>query len=262
MNNQEAKFILSAYRPGGEDAADAKFAEVLEQVSRDPELAEWFAEQRAFDVAISQALSASTIPPDLRANILAGARISQQRPRWRRPAALALAAVVVLLAAVAGMWMNRGSQIESWQKQTLAVVETIAAGGSQFDHESSDGRVLQQWLQARHAPAPAALPAGLQALPALGCKTVSFEGRSVSIICFRLHSGELIHLVVTNASARTHAPPQQPRVVQHGSWITATWTENGQACMLATKASERELRQVLPATAQAENGRPRAATKI
>jgi len=37
MNNQEAKFILAAYRPGGQDASDPLFAEALEQVRRDPD---------------------------------------------------------------------------------------------------------------------------------------------------------------------------------------------------------------------------------
>jgi hypothetical protein len=38
MDNREAKFVLSAYGPGGQDAGDARFAEALEQVRRDPML--------------------------------------------------------------------------------------------------------------------------------------------------------------------------------------------------------------------------------
>ena len=36
MNNQEAKFILSSYRPNGADARDALFQEALQQVRQDP----------------------------------------------------------------------------------------------------------------------------------------------------------------------------------------------------------------------------------
>ena len=42
MNNQEAKFILGAYRPGGRDAVDPMFSEALAQAGRDPELRAWF----------------------------------------------------------------------------------------------------------------------------------------------------------------------------------------------------------------------------
>lgn len=262
MNNQEAKFILSAYRPRGEDAADPKVAEALEQVRRDPELAEWFADERAFDVAFSDIVCSTGIPPELRGNILAGGKIS--RPRlWRtRPVFLALAAAIVLLAAVAGVWTSRESRLEAWQKDALAVVPAIVEGQSNFDHESNDGRVLQEWLQAQQAPAPEALPIALQALPALGCKTILSGGKPVSIICFKLHSGELVHLVVTDGSQEIDAPREQPLFVRQDGWNTALWSENGRACMLATKAPQREIRDLLVKTAQTKDRRPLLATKI
>ena len=65
MNTQEAKFILQAYRPGGEDAGDPQFAEALAQAKLDPELAKWFAEQLAFDAAASRALKEVKAPAAL-----------------------------------------------------------------------------------------------------------------------------------------------------------------------------------------------------
>ena len=53
MNNEEAKLILQAYRPGGQDANDPRFREALEQARRDPELARWFANEQALDSRIS-----------------------------------------------------------------------------------------------------------------------------------------------------------------------------------------------------------------
>jgi hypothetical protein len=262
MTNQEAKFILSAYRPSGEDAADPSVAEALEQARRDPELAQWFASERAFDVAMSDALCSTPLPAGLRENILAGGKISRTRV-WRpRPAILALAAAVVVAAMIAGVWMNRASGLDTWQRDALAVIPAMLTGEAKFDYESNDGRALQQWLQAQHAPAPAALPAMLQALPALGCKRISSAGRPVSIICFQLHTGELVHLIVTDGSDPAHGPPQQPRFRKYEDWITATWSENGRAGMLATKASKRELRELLETTAQTAKARLPAATKI
>lgn len=250
MNNQEAKFILSAYRPSGEDASGAQFEAALQQVSRDPGLARWFADQRAVDAATSEAVCSIPIPPDLRGNILAGAKISSRRFSLVQPQWLAMAAAILSLAIVAGFWTQR-SRLEGWQKDALAFVPTLAAGQSQFDHVARDGRALQQWLQAQNAPAAEVMPVALETLPALGCKTISSGGKAVSITCFRMHGGELIHLVVTNASGVTHAPLSQPRFAKMDGWATANWTQNGRLCMLATKAPEQELRQLLATSAQA-----------
>ena len=42
MTNQDAKLVLSAYRPNGADARDPFFEQALQQANRDPELTEWF----------------------------------------------------------------------------------------------------------------------------------------------------------------------------------------------------------------------------
>lgn len=251
MNNEEAKFILSAYRPGGEDASDPKFAEALEQVSRDPDLSEWFQEERTFDCAISEALCSVPIPRDLRTNILAGRKISRPHFGAGRRTLLALAAGIVLLAGLAGVWLNRQPRLDRWQQDALAMIPTIVSGKVPFDFKATDVAAVQQWLDAQHAPAPPAVPASLQSVPTLGCKTISSGGKPVTIICFRLPTNELIHLVVTDQSNTTHPPPGRPQFAQRDGWKTASWTANGRACMLATNAPERELRELLARTAQA-----------
>lgn len=70
MNREQAKLILTAYRPGGEDAADPFFADALQQARRDPELAAWFADQRRFDIAARNSLNLVAPPADLRSKIL------------------------------------------------------------------------------------------------------------------------------------------------------------------------------------------------
>ena len=66
MDNREAKFILNAYRPNGQDADDPRFSEALEQVRRDPMLERWFSESIAFDTVMTEKLRAIEVPPDLR----------------------------------------------------------------------------------------------------------------------------------------------------------------------------------------------------
>jgi len=97
MNNQEARLILQAYRPGGEDASDPLFAEALEQARRDPELQKWFAEQNALEARLQTRLErAIPVPRGLKSDLLALRKISRV-PWWFQPMKLAAAAVVVLL---------------------------------------------------------------------------------------------------------------------------------------------------------------------
>ena len=50
MDKEEARPILGTYRPEEQDKVDSLFAEALEEVARDPELARRFAE--AFAIMI------------------------------------------------------------------------------------------------------------------------------------------------------------------------------------------------------------------
>jgi hypothetical protein len=56
FDRDNAKLMLSAYRPNGADAQDPVFKEALELAQRDPELARWFRGERDFDQMISSKL--------------------------------------------------------------------------------------------------------------------------------------------------------------------------------------------------------------
>lgn len=254
MNNDEAKFILSAYRPGGDDAFDARFTDAIAQAERDPELAAWFKSELQFDAAVADALDAVPPPRDLRTKILAGGEASRPRAWSARRTVLALAAGIVLLAALASIWLGRAQGLDRWQRDALAIISKFSSGAESFDLVNKDPAALQQFLQTRNAPAPEALPVALQSLPSLGCKTITSGGRAVSIMCFKMHNGESIHLVVTEENALSRPPPTTPRFVAEDGWITASWSANGRACMLATKGSEKDLREVLTTAALAAAG--------
>ena len=98
--SDEARLLFSAYRPGGKDADDPTFAAALEAAKSDPALAQWLAEQQAFDEAVAGHLRTVEIPADLRARILAGAALSRPRSRWT---AARVWALFVVLAAIAGI---------------------------------------------------------------------------------------------------------------------------------------------------------------
>src|SRR5262245_30740407 len=103
MNSQEARNILEVWRAGGPQANHPEFDEALRQVARDPELARWFAEQQAFDSAMTSALKEIAVPSSLKASILAESAVVRV-PLWQHPGMrLALAAAVLFLAGWIGL---------------------------------------------------------------------------------------------------------------------------------------------------------------
>lgn len=248
MDNREAKFILNAYRPDGQDASDPRFAEALEQARRDPVLEHWFSESIAFDAVMTEKLCGMEVPLDLRENILAGAKVS--RPlRWSKPFLNWAIAAALILTAILGslVWHNtRPPHLTGWQNAALDVVSSLVRSESKFDAQSHNAAELVGWLRTNHAPAPQKLPGGLGNLASLGCKTFLWNGKPVSVICFIRSDGGLIHLVTTNASRSVDRTlEREAKFIQRGGWATATWREGDKVYMLALEGSPEQLRQYL-----------------
>jgi hypothetical protein len=245
MDNREAKFILNAYRPGGQDASDPRFAEALEQARRDPVLEQWFKKSIAFDATVTEKLRAVAAPVDLRENILAGVKISRP-PRWsNRFIKLAIAAALISMAIVGSLiWHEtRPTHLAGWQNQALTVISSLVKNESSFDVQSHNPAELVSWLRSNRAPAAQALPVNLGKLESLGCKTFSWNGTPVSVICFMRPDGGLIHFVATAATPATdHIGNGKPTLLRRGNWTTATWREGDKIYMLAIEGSPEQLR--------------------
>jgi hypothetical protein len=248
VDNQEAKFILNAYRPGGQDARDPRFAEALEQARRDPVLEQWFKESVAFDATVTEKLRAVAAPGDLRNNILAGVKMSRPR-RWSKPfIKLAIAATLISMAILGSLiWHEtRPAHLAGWQNEAVAVISSLVHHRSNFDAQSHNPAELLSWLHSKYAPAAQKLPSTLEKLDSLGCKTFSWNGTPMSVICFTRPDGGLIHLVATESTQATdHGAKAKPTFVQQGGWTTATWREGDKVYMLAMEGSPEQLRPYL-----------------
>ena len=244
--SDEAKLVLSAYRPGGQDAADPTFAAALAAAQQDPALAQWLAEQQEFDKLIAGHLGEVKAPAGLRARILAGGSVSRPRHWWSRPRWWALAAVVMLLAALAGFWGQKDAGLADWQRRGLAVLEDLEASRTTFDFEHRDAAVLTAWLGDHAVPRPAALPPPLTGRKTYGCKTIAWDGHKMSLLCFDLGGKVSVHLFTTDRAGLAHVPPDgPPRIVRSGVWAVALWSEGDKTHMLATESGEEPLRRVL-----------------
>jgi len=226
------------------DSTDPEFSAALTQVERDPGLKKWFEDQRRVDLAIAASVQSVPVPEDLRSRILAGGRLSRPAPWFSATRILAMAAMVALFVGL-GLWYGLPRRPDQWQDRTIAALSGLLSGREKFDAESRSVGDLQQWLRANGSPSEAALPAGLQGLASLGCKTVSWHGHPISIICFHGPGGELVHLAMVERSALESPPPEgHPVFGTRNGWRMACWSQGDTAMMLVTRASESQLRSL------------------
>jgi hypothetical protein len=244
MNNQEAKLILQAYRPGGQDASDPLFAEALEQSRRDPELQKWFAEENALDTRLQTRLqTAIAVPRGLKSDLLALRKTVRPTPWWFQPMKLAAAAAIVLCLGLAIFFLlpQKPAPLASFQ-QTMAGYSMQEQGHVAF--ESHDIAKIDQWFQGNGGQTNFDLPAMLQSGAPQGCRLVDWNSHKAMMICFMLN-GKHMDLFVMDRSSLPGLPENgAPQFAKAGSLMTVTWTK-GQKVYLLTGDNKQLLEHVL-----------------
>ncbi len=241
-NRQEARLILAAYRANGADATDPRLAEALALARSDPELAAWFARQQAFDSAAVSKLNSIAPPRELRDAISAGLRFQRPRQngRWLFAAA---AALVVGVAVIFGRWWSsRGS----FNDAGLVMFATnYVANGFTLQARSARTADLLHWLAVHHAPLPERLPLDSSELHSLGCRTLSFQGRTVTLICFE--HGREFHLFVARRAdfPRVRVGTKARSSSTANGWSAAEWMDADHVYVLVSDATPRELQRQL-----------------
>jgi hypothetical protein len=244
MTNQQAQFVLHAYRPNGADAADATFGEALEQTRRDPALAQWFAAQQRFDRAVSAQLAALPPPAGLREAILAGARASRGEAapaapvsrRWLSPTWLALAASLALVATVS---------VLVWPKEAIgkeALLDFAITDMRDADHEGrrgSETAKFQALLGTADARLGRTMPVDFARLRADGCRTVSFRGKELLEVCFE-RNGQWFHCYVAQAKDFPQVAARLATVFRHADGITAGAWRDGEHIFIVASTAGRE----------------------
>jgi hypothetical protein len=233
MTSSQAKEVLQAYRPDT-DSADSAFADALEAARRDPELARWLEDELHHDTTAREALAAELPPPGLREALHA------VRPRGRKfqPAVLALAAGLMVFLAVSFLFyrtviagpVTAGEFVER-------SVHLAATGRIVLGREGTDVAGSRAWLAGQGSPDAFPLPAGLKALPGLGCQTYLFGATRVSLMCFLLPDGKEVHLFVAdNSSLRSAKPKAEPDLQTKAGVAWISWARDGRTFVLVGPA--------------------------
>lgn len=246
MKNEEAKFVLHAYRPNGADASDATFGAALEQSRQDPALARWFTAQQAFDRAVSAKISELAPPADLRAAILAGARASRPpipiaRPWWRNPWPLALAASLALMLSLG---------ITFWPAQVSAaeIADFAIADVTKRKHEAPHGEdaaqfqvmlgQVEQGLRGKMKVDFATLRDG-------GCHKLTFRGHELLEVCFK-RDGNWFHCYVARAADFPLLASQlAPEFAERGAASAVAWSDGTNIYVVASRAGREALERLL-----------------
>jgi hypothetical protein len=248
MNRDEAKFLLSACRPGGQDALDPQFREALELLKHDHELTKWFAEEQDLDRRLAKQFCAFPVPPDLQSQLLAARKIIPPPRWWRKPAWLtAAAACITVIVTAALMFLRRPDATQYSDFQAYAAAIAVDRFGG-LELMSKDISTVRQWLHDRKAPDDFAVPAGLRDRPSLGCRVLKWNGQTVSFVCFRLQGGQVVHLFVLERGAWSDLPNAGTREVaaSGGSASSVCWSDGRCTYVLAsTQQNEKQLKELL-----------------
>jgi hypothetical protein len=220
MKNEEAKFILGAYRPNGSDAADDQLKEALAQAQADPELRSWFTQKQAFDSAVAGKLAEIVPPPGLREAILAGSRVSgiQRRQWWRSTRLSLVAAAAVLVASAIALWPNRSVA----DPLSQFALDDVARGRHEGHGEGVSE--LQSLLGSQATHLGEGLAIDLGRLRSTGCRTVSVSGSEIFEVCFK-RDGSWFHLYVSKDKFSPRGNGLAPTIEAKDKLVCAAWKD-------------------------------------
>jgi anti-sigma factor RsiW len=240
MTNDEAKFILNAYRPNGRDATDSTFGAALEQAKRDPSLGAWFAREQAHASAISAKLREVAPPAGLRDAILAGSRASGAAPTAKRAwiAWVGAAAALLVLGISITLWRSpRNESVDTLTKFALDDTAHARHGG-----HGPATTALQLQLSQPTTHLASGLPVDFASLKTTGCRSLTVAGHDVLEVCFGRNGAEF-HCYI--ARKDDFPAGTGPGVVQQGSFGSASWSDAAYRFVVVSTAGAEAVKRLL-----------------
>jgi hypothetical protein len=245
MTREEAKFLLRAYRPDGQDAGLPEFARALEWVDQDPELKQWFESENAFDRAMVTKVNQEKVPEDLLASILVANKVARP-PRTAWTLGGVKWAVAVVFAGAILMTALKGRGNDDLAPFRSDVMAHLKVPGHQFDFEAKNFSELKSWMDARDVKMDVGPIDHLTSLPTHGCKIMDWGGQIVTLICFELPDRRNVHLFVFHEMQMADPKGlEEPLWQEEEGWTTVGWTTGSDLFMLAGQIPKQDLRQYL-----------------
>ena len=106
---------------------------------------------------------------------------------------------------------------------------------------------LKNWLEQKGRPLPRELPPGFARLRMLGCRTLVYDGRQISLVCFE-HNGKEFHVFIARrADFPNTAFASIPALGERRTHATATWSDTENHYVLVSEADLASVRALLGA---------------
>lgn len=255
MTKDQAKEILLAYRPGVDDAQDPEVVAALALCRADATLEAWFQEQQARQEAVRAKFRELRAPSGLSQQILSEqrAQLTLPLPFQRRRMMVGALACLVIGLAVVFLWQTtrfRSGEDLSFNGYRQRMVKTaLRAYG--MDLETNDVAQVRAFLAEKKAPADFVLPAALAQMPPVGCGVLAWQGRPVTMICFRtgkpLEPGiksDLYLFVIEGRNLQDEVNMADKPIVPVSQLITASWRAGDKVYLLAAFTAD-DLKQRL-----------------
>jgi hypothetical protein len=254
VTRQEAKEVLSVYRPGSADADDAEFAGALALARQDAELGRWFDEHCAVHNAIRIRFRQIVVPESLKEQIISEHKARSVVVWWRQPPVLAAAAALALLVGIAALWLNSSPDKpapENFATYRSRMVKAVLRNYA-MTLETNDLNQIRAHLAQRQAPTDYVLPTALVQAATAGCGVLSWQDKRVAMICF-LTGKPLgpglksdLFLFIIDRSSLPDAPTENlPRITKVNKLMTASWSSGDKVYVLGGFGDEDFIRKYL-----------------
>jgi len=230
VSPQEAKDILLVYRPGPGDGGDSQVGEALALTRKDPGLGRWFEEHCAFQAAMRDRFRQIQAPGALKDRILAQQAIVCAPVWWRNPL-WQMAAALVLLIGLAGVWLKPRTPDRFSDYQARMVRSALRE--YRMDLVTNSMPQVRQFMASKGAPADYVLPRGLERLQLTGGGLLRWRNQPVAMVCFDRGDNQMLFLFVMDKSAVGDSPPETPQVTKVNKLLTARWSRAGKTYLLA-----------------------------
>jgi hypothetical protein len=235
VDNSEIKLILSAFPPHPEETLDPTLKEAWQKAQQDPELKKWLEEQQHFDRIICDKLKCCTVPPDLKASILAGSKVSSSSQRFQRYGFWALAACLLLIIGVSiSLQSNISARptMENFRDAITQEAETMIRQGIKLDFQSSEPRHVYQWIHDQKMVQTELFNPSTITAQTFGCKALAWRGHKVAMVCFRGPENQMAHLFIIDRSLISVPERNCKEITTTTALPTASWFDQNHVYVL------------------------------
>lgn len=150
---------------------------------------------------------------------------------WRQPVLWTLAASVVLVCALAGLWLKPSTPNALAQFQARMVGSALRE--YRMDLVTNDMRQVRQLMAKGGAPADYVVTPGLEKLQLTGGGLLRWQNHPVAMVCFDRGDSQMLFLFVLDRTALPNPPPATPKLEKVNQLMTASWTEGDKTYVLA-----------------------------